>query len=397
MKQTQLQVQAAERLRKLPPYLFAEIDRLKRELLAQGKDVIDLGVGDPDLPTPPFIIEALSRAARNPENHRYALDQGMPELRRAIADWYRSRFSVELDPDEEVLPLIGSKEGIGHIPLALVNPGDVVLVPDPSYPVYKSAAWFAGGEPVFMPLSERNDYLVDFNSIHKDVYGRSKLLYLNYPNNPTGACAGLDFFNTAVNVAREHGLTVCHDAAYTEIAYDGFQPPSFLQAEGAREVGIEFHSLSKTFNMTGWRIGFACGNAKVLKLLGQVKSNLDSGIFQAVQIAGIAALTKGEAFVKQNCAVYQRRRDLFVDGLNALGWKIPKPKATFLIWAPVPRGSTSQAFATRLLKEANIVVAPGNGFGSSGEGYVRMSLTLGEDRLQEAVDRIKQVYDRSIS
>ena len=394
MKRTGVQIDPPDRLKKLPPYLFAEIDRLKRELISQGKDVIDLGVGDPDLPTPSFIIEALSEAAKNPVNHRYALDQGMSELRRAIASWYKRRFGVSLDPDREVLPLIGSKEGIGHIPLALINPGDVVLVPDPGYPVYKSATWFAGGEPYLLPLLEENDYLVDFNSIDKDILTRTKMLFLNYPNNPTAACADKDFFANAIKYAREYGFVICHDAAYTEIAYDGFEPMSFLQADGAKEVGIEFHSLSKTFNMTGWRIGFACGNSRVLELLGKVKSNLDSGIFQAIQWAGIRALTDGMGEAKKNSQAYERRRNLLVEGLNSIGWHVSKPKATFYIWAPVPPGYTSQELATRLLKEVNIVVTPGNGFGPNGEGYFRMSLTLSEDRIKEALKRLKNLHSR---
>jgi len=394
MKRTGIQIEPPDRLKKLPPYLFAEIDRLKRELVSQGKDVIDLGVGDPDLPTPSFIIEALSEAAKNPANHRYALDQGMPELRRAIAAWYQKRFNVRLDPDREVLPLIGSKEGIGHIPLALINPGDLVLVPDPGYPVYKSATWFAGGEPYLLPLLEENDYLVDFNSIDEDILGRAKMLFLNYPNNPTAACAGKDFFTNAIKHAREYGFVICHDAAYTEIAYDGFEPMSFLQVDGAKEVGIEFHSLSKTFNMTGWRIGFACGNSKVLELLGKVKSNLDSGIFQAIQWAGIKALTEGAGEARKNSQIYERRRNLLVEGLNSIGWRVSKPKATFYIWAPVPPGYTSQELATHLLKEASLVVTPGNGFGPNGEGYFRMSLTLSEDRIKEALKRLKNLHSR---
>ena len=318
MKQLKREFEPSQRLKKLSPYLFVEIDRLKRELLARGKDVIDLGVGNPDLPTPSFIIDELGRAARDPRNHRYTLDQGMPELRRAITTWYRSRFGVTLDPEREVLPLIGSKEGIGHIPLALVNPGDVVLVPDPCYPVYKSAAWFAGGEPVLLPLLEENGFLVDFEAIEKGALERAKLLYLNYPNNPTTACAEKDFFVRAVKLAREYGFTICHDAAYTEIAFDGLRPSSFLEADGAKEIGVEFHSLSKTFNMAGWRIGFACGNAKVVELLGKVKSNLDSGVFQAIQLAGVAALERGEECIKKNRAVYEHRRDILVDGLNAI-------------------------------------------------------------------------------
>ncbi len=394
MKKILKDIETPDRLKKLPPYLFAEIDRTKRELIAQGKDVIDLGVGDPDLPTPAFIIDALNEAAKNPANHRYALDQGMPELRRAIAAWYKKRFQVSLDPDLEVLPLIGSKEGIGHIPLALINPGDVVLVPDPGYPVYKSGTWFAGGEPVLMPLLEENQYLPDFGSIPEDVLQKTKLMFLNYPNNPTAACVEKKFFEEAAAFAKEHGIIICHDAAYTEIAYDGYQAPSFLQVDGAKEIGIEFHSLSKTFNMTGWRIGFACGNAKVIQLLGKVKANLDSGIFQAIQWAGIKALNDGAQAVKENCKIFEHRRNILVDGLNELGWKIQKPKASFYVWAPVPPGSTSQELAARFLKEANLVVTPGNGFGPNGEGYFRMSLTMKETRLEEAVQRIKRLHSR---
>ena len=394
MKRSDVPIEPPDRLKKLPPYLFAEIDRLKRELISQGKDVIDLGVGDPDLPTPSFIVEALYEAAKNPVNHRYALDQGMPELRRAIAGWYHDRFQVHLDPDREILPLIGSKEGIGHIPLALVNPGDSVLIPDPGYPVYKSSTLFAGGKPCLMPLLEENDYLVDFNSTDESVLKCAKLMFLNYPNNPTSACAGKDFFTSVVKIAQKYGFLICHDAAYTEIAYDGFEPPSFLQVDGAKEVGIEFHSLSKTFNMTGWRIGFACGNSKILELLSKVKSNLDSGIFQAIQWAGVKALSQGRDEARKNSKIYERRRDILVDGLNSLGWRVLKPKATFYVWAPVPPGYTSQELAARLLKEANLVVTPGNGFGPNGEGYFRMSLTLREERIQEALRRIKQLHSR---
>jgi len=394
MKHTRKAVQPASRLGKLPPYLFAEIDRIKRDLVARGKDVIDLGVGDPDLPTPAPVVEALSQAAKDPKNQRYALDHGMTELRQAISNWYWTRFQVKLDPEREVLPLLGSKEGIGHLPLAVVNPGDVVLVPDPGYPVYQSATWFAGGEPVRMPLVEENDYLVDFDLIDPDHLERAKLIYLNYPNNPTAACADQEFFDRVVKKAHQSDLIVCHDAAYTEISFDGFQPVSFLQSEGAKEVGIEFHSLSKTFNMTGWRVGFACGNADLLSLLGKVKSNLDSGIFQAVQLAAVTALTKCQKEIKKNCAVYEYRRDVVVDGLNELGWKTKKPKATFYVWVSVPPGSTSQELATRLLEEAHLVVTPGNGFGPNGEGYIRISLTIGEDRLREAVRRIQKLHHR---
>ena len=385
-------MEPADRIKKLPPYLFAEVDRLKRELVAKGHDVIDLGVGDPDLPTPDFVIEALARAARDPANHRYALDQGMPELRKAIADWYRERFQVTLNPETEILPVIGSKEGIAHLPLAVLNPGDVALVPDPCYPPYKSGTWFAGAEPYLMPLLEENGFLPDFNQIDDETFSRAKLLFLNYPNNPTGACVNIDFFKKVVWFAREHQIIVCHDAAYTEISFDGYIAPSFLQAEGAKQVGVEFHSLSKTLNMTGWRIGFACGNAEVIGHLAKLKSNVDSGIFKAIQLAGVEALQKGKSETARLNTIYKRRRDLVVNGLRAIGWKVNSPKATFYVWIPVPPGYTSKELCLKLLKEAHVVVVPGNGFGPNGEGYFRISLTVPESRIEEAISRIKKIH-----
>ena len=387
-----MHIESADRLKKLPPYLFAEIDRLKRKLISEGKDVIDLGVGDPDLPTPDFVIEALHRAAQDPKNHRYALDQGMPELRQAIADWYDERFNVRLDPSAEILPLIGSKEGIAHLPLALLNPGDRALVPDPCYPPYKTGTLFAGAEPVLVPLLEENGFLPDLKSLEGELSGREKLLFLNYPNNPTGACASPDFFRRAAAFAREHQMVVCQDAAYTEISFDGYEPSSFLQVEGAREVGVEFHSLSKTFNMTGWRVGFAVGNRDVITHLGKVKSNIDSGIFQAIQVAGIAALKKGRTETERLKRIYQNRRDIVIRGLQSVGWTVTAPKATFYIWASVPPGYTSQELCVKLLKEANVVVIPGNGFGPNGEGYFRISLTVPEARIQEAIERFKKIH-----
>lgn len=387
-----MSINIPDRLKRLPPYLFAEVDRLKRELMAKGKDVIDLGVGDPDLPTPNFIIESLYRAAKDPANHRYSFDQGMPELRLAIAKWYQKRFSVLLDPETEILPLIGSKEGIAHFPLAVLNPGDVSLVPDPCYPPYKSGTWFAGGEVSLMPLFEENNFLPDLNEIEEEVLKRAKLLYLNYPNNPTGACATKDFYKNTVSFARENRLTVCHDAAYTEIAFDGYQAPSFLETPGAKSVAVEFHSLSKTFNMTGWRVGFACGNAEAIRLLGQVKSNIDSGIFKAVQVAAIDALQHGKAETDRINAIYQKRRDLIVDGFRSIGWNMTAPKATFYVWVAVPPGYTSQELAMKLLKEAYVVVVAGNGFGANGEGYVRIALTIAEHRIEEAIARIKKIH-----
>ncbi len=380
--------EAAERVKKLPPYLFAEIDRQKRELIKQGKQVIDLGVGDPDLPTPAFIIDALSEAARDPSNHRYALDAGMPAFRESIAKWFLGRFSVKLDPAKEILPLIGSKEGIAHLPLAVVNPGDVVLVPDPGYPVYKSSAWFAGGEVVLMPLLEQNDFLPDLDAIPQDKLAKAKLMFLNYPNNPTSAIAGLDFFKKAVEFARRHKIIIAHDAAYSEFAYDGVKAPSILEVDGAGDVAIELHSLSKTFNMTGWRVGFAAGNPELIALLGKIKSNIDSGIFQAIQMAGKKALDEGHAALQSNLLTYQKRRDLLINGFNSMGWNVKMPKSTFYCWIPVPAGYTSAEIVMYFLNEMNIVVTPGNGFGPNGEGYFRISLTVPESRIVEALSRI---------
>lgn len=380
------------RLLKLPPYLFAEIDRKKRELIAKGKDVIDLGVGDPDIPTPDFIIEALNSAARNPRNHRYALDQGMPELRYAIRDWFHRRFGVKLDPDQEILPLIGSKEGIGHLPLAILNPGELCLIPDPGYPVYRSGTLFAEGIPHTMPLLAKNHFLPDFSAISSDALRNAKLMFLNYPNNPTAQVVTKAFFEEAVQFAHQSRILIAHDAAYSEMGYDGYQSPSILQVPAAKEVAVEFFSLSKTYSMTGWRIGFAVGNAQVLALLSKVKSNLDSGIFQAIQIAGIKALQEGQAALEQNLKIYQERRDLLVQGFRDLGWKIEPPKATFYCWIPVPPGYTSAELCLKFLEELNIIVTPGNGFGPNGEGYFRISLTVAESRIMEALDRIKKSH-----
>lgn len=378
----------SERLKKLPPYLFAEIDRVKRELRSQGKELIDLGVGDPDQPTPPHVIEALAQAARDPSTHTYALDSGMEELREAIADWYLRRFGVELDPATEVLPLLGSKEGIAHIPLAFVNPGEVVLVPNPGYPVYISGTIFAGGIPVAMGLTKENGFLADLDAIDDDTASRARLMFLNYPNNPTSAVCDLDYFESASAFARKNEIILCHDAAYTELAFDGYNPPSFLQAEGAKEVGIEFHSLSKTYNMTGWRAGFAVGNAGIISGLSKVKSNIDSGIFRAVQIAAIAALNGPQDFRMELLDMYRRRRDTLVEGLNSLGWKVKKPRATFYVWCRVPGDYDSASFTTLLMEEAGIVTTPGVGLGSYGEGYVRMTLTRPEEELAQAVERM---------
>lgn len=379
----------AERLKRLPPYLFAEIDRKKREVRARGVDVIDLGIGDPDLPTPPHIIQALQKAAEDPANHRYPSYEGMLAYRQAVADWYAKRFNVRLDPEQEVLTLVGSKEGTAHIPLAFVNPGDVVLVPDPGYPVYAAGTWFAGGEVYWMPLRRSNGFLPDLEAIPAEVARRAKLMYLNYPNNPTAAVATRDFFARVVAFARRHGILVCHDLMYSELKFDGLEPPSLLEVEGAREVGVEFHSLSKTYSMTGWRLGFCVGNRAAVAGLGAVKTNVDSGVFQAVQIAGIAALTGPQDLAEQYRRTYQERRDVVVSGLKQLGWEVDVPKGTFFVWAPVPGGLDSRSFATRLLEEAGVVVTPGVGFGPSGEGFYRIALTVERARIAEAMDRLK--------
>ena len=378
----------ADRLKRLPPYLFKEIDRKKQEVRARGVDIIDLGVGDPDLPTPPHIIEALKRAAEDPANHQYPSYVGMTALRETVAEWYKTRFGVELDPLNEVVILIGSKEGIAHMPLAFVNPGDVALVPSPSYPVYHNATIFAGGESYFMPLLGENDFLPDLDAIPEDIARKAKLMFINYPNNPTAAIADLDFFSRVVAFARKNRIIVCHDAAYTEMAFDGYRPPSFMEVEGAKEVGMEFHSLSKTYNMTGWRIGFAVGNREIIEGLGAIKSNIDSGAFQAIQVAAREALLQDQSCVEEMREVYKRRRDLMVKGLKDAGFSLEAPKATFYLWVRVPGGFTSADFVSRLL-DKGVVVTPGNGFGEPGEGYFRIALTKKRDRLEEAIARIK--------
>jgi len=379
----------AERLKMLPPYLFKEIDRKKAEVKAKGVDIIDLGVGDPDLPTPPHIIEALKKAVDDPANHRYPSYSGMGGFKETVARWYGKRFGVELDPNTEVVSLIGSKEGIAHFPMAFINPGDVALVPTPAYPVYNIATLFAGGESYFMPLLAENDFLPSIEDIPGEIASKANIMFINYPNNPTSAVADRSFFEKVVKFARDNEIIVCHDAAYTEMAFDGYRPPSFLEVDGAKEVGLEFHSLSKTYNMTGWRIGFAVGNQEAVAGLGTVKSNIDSGVFQAVQLAGIEAIEGDQTSVREAGEVYLKRRDLMVKGLREAGLKVDPPKATFYLWIRVPEGYSSAEFSTRLLEEAGLVVTPGNGFGEPGEGYFRIALTQNMERLGEAVKRLK--------
>jgi LL-diaminopimelate aminotransferase len=386
-----MEIRKATRIEQLPPYLFAEIDRKKKEMRQKGMDLIDLGVGDPDLPTPKAIVERLKAAAEDSKNHRYPSYEGMIEFRKAIAQWYEKRFGVHLDPEREVLSLIGSKEGIAHIPLAFVDPGDYVLVPSPGYPVYNVATLFAGGIPYFLPLRKERGFLPDLSEVPSSVAEKAKLLFINYPNNPTAAVAERPFYEEVIAFANRYGVIVCHDAAYSEMAFDGFRPLSFLEVKGAKDVGIEFHSLSKTFNMTGWRIGFAVGHPEIIAGLGKVKTNIDSGLFQAIQEAGIEALHHFDTPLPNMIETYERRRDVMVSGLREIGLALERPKATFYLWVEVPRGYTSARFATLLLEKAGIVVTPGNGFGEAGEGFVRMALTVDETRLREAVERLKKV------
>jgi LL-diaminopimelate aminotransferase len=384
----------AKRLNRLPPYLFVEITQKIAELRARGEDIISFAIGDPDLPTPSHIIERMCQAAQDPRNHRYPETAGLAELRQAIANWYERRFGVTLNPAKEVLPLIGSKEGIGHMALCFIEPGDLALVPDPGYPPYSLGTILAGGEPYFMPLKEENDFLPDFEAIPAEVADRTKLMWLNYPNNPTGAIAGLDLFEQAVYFAQKHNLAICHDAAYSEVAFDGYKPPSFMQTPGAKEIGVEFHSLSKTYHMTGWRIGMVVGNANMIMALFQVKSNLDSGIPQAIQYAAVEALRGSQEHITERNAIFQRRRDKLVKVLNEIGLKARIPQATFYVWAKIPQGYTSMDFTKKLLDEAKIAVTPGTGYGKEGDGYIRFSLTISDDRLEEGVNRLSSWHRR---
>ena len=381
----------SERLSQLPPYIFVEIDRKKKQAIQRGIDIIDLGVGDPDLPTPQHIRDAMKRAIDEPKYHRYPFGPGLLEFRKAIARWYKVRFGVELDPENEVHALIGSKEGIGHIHLAFVNPGDVVLCPEPAYPVYKIGTIFAGGTPYFMPLLEKNGFLPDLGSIPEEIATKSKMVFINYPNNPTAACANRDFFRGVIEFARKYNIVVVNDAAYSEIYYEGRKPISFLELPGAKEVGIEFHSLSKTYNMTGWRIGWACGNRIILKGLSSVKENIDSGVFGAIQAASIEALNGAQDCVDEMRGIYERRRDLLSEGLEKTGWRVKRSEATFYIWAKVPEGYSSLQCVENLLEDIGILSTPGNALGPSGEGYVRFSLTVDEKRIKEAVERLRRI------
>ncbi len=383
----------AERLKKVPPYLFVEIDRLKNEKLKKGADIIDLGIGDPDLPTPSEIVEVAKKALENPAFHRYPSNQGSEFFRKACANYMKRRFGVEFDPETEVSALIGSKEGIAHFPLAFVNPGDVVLCPEPAYPVYHLGTLFAGGEPYYLPLLWENNFFPDLGSIPKEVLERAKILWLNYPNNPTGAVATREFFAEAVSLAKRYGLILAHDAAYVEMYFE--EPAlSIFEVDGARDVAIEFHSLSKTFCMTGWRIGFAVGKKELVQGLAKVKSNIDSGVFTAIQYAGAYALDNLEKIVPPLRAFFKERRDYLAKALQELGFELKIPQATFYLWVKVPKGFTSTDFCRKLLEELDLVVTPGNGFGASGEGYFRIALTVGVDTLKRAVERLSSFVIR---
>ncbi|HEX2234803.1 MAG TPA: LL-diaminopimelate aminotransferase [Actinomycetota bacterium] len=384
-------MRTARRIEKLPPYLFASIDAKVAEARARGADIVSFGVGDPDLPTPPHVVEALARAARDPATHRYPSYTGMPEFRGAIADFYARRFDVKLDADSEVQPLLGSKEGIFHLPVAFVDPGDVALVPDPGYPVYETGAILAGGDAVLLPLLPDNGWQPDLDGIAEEMADAARVLWLNYPSNPTAATTTLEFFQRAVDFCLSNDVLLAHDAAYTEITFDGYVAPSVLQADGARECAVEFHSLSKTYNMTGWRVGWVAGAPEAIEAIKRLKTNIDSGIFDALQMAGIAALEGPQDRLSETLERYRRRRDLLCEGLGSIGLPVDPPKGSIYLWAPVPEGHTSESFTTLLLEQADVVVAPGNGYGPAGEGFVRFSLTVPDDRLDEGVERLRKV------
>ncbi|MCE5250939.1 LL-diaminopimelate aminotransferase [bacterium] len=386
-----LNVEYAERLTKLPPYLFAAIDEMKQEAIRQGHDVINLGVGDPDLPTPKHIIDRLNETAYDPANHQYPSYTGMVGFRKSIASYYKRTRGVEVDPIGQVLTLIGSKEGVGHLPLAFVNPGDIVLIPDPGYPVYSAGTTFAGGTPFLMPLLKENGFLPMLENIPANIAAKAKMMFINYPNNPTAATCEGSFFRKVVEFAKEYNIIVVHDAAYADVTFDGYRAESFLETPGALDVGIELYSLSKTYNMTGWRIAAAIGNADIIRGLGKVKTNLDSGVFQAIQYAGMTALESSQDCVAENNRIYAGRRDVIVGGLRRLGWDVEKPKASFYVWIGIPKGYTSTEMTAKLIREAAIVTTPGVGFGSFGEGYIRMTVTTSKERLAEAVDRLSKV------
>ncbi len=380
------------RIKQIPPYIFAEIDKKKAEAKSRGLDIVDLGIGDPDLPTPEFIIQAMEKEIRDPRNHDYPPYEGIPEYRQAVAEWYKTRFNVDLDPDKEVISLIGSKEGIAHAFLTYLDPGDIAILPDPGYPVYQVATLIAGGVPCMMPVKEEDNYEIDLDNIEPEILEKANVIFLNYPMNPTGAVAREEYLEKIIHFGKKHNILVCMDNAYSEISYDGYKPPSILQFPGAKDIAIEFNSLSKAFNMTGWRVGMAVGNAEAIQALGKIKTNIDSGVFKAIQRASIVGLQQGQSFIDEQNKIYQARRDLIVDGLNELGWNVPKPKAAFYIWSKIPTGEKASDFTISLLERTGVLVVPGTGYGANGEGYFRISITTSEDRLSQAVERLSKEF-----
>ena len=380
----------AQRIEIIPPYLFAEIDKKKEEAIKRGVDIINLGIGDPDQPTPNNIIEKLRESVKDPKTHDYPPYAGTAEFRQAVTLWYKNRFGVDLDPDKEVMALIGSKEGIAHIFLAFIDPGDFSLIPDPAYPVYKTGTLFANGFPYIMPLLEENNFLPDLEEIDEDIAQKAKLMFINYPNNPTAAVANKDFFEKVVKFAKKYDILVCHDFAYSEMTFDNYKANSFLEVDGAKDVGIEFHSLSKIYNMTGWRLGFAVGNKEAISALSIIKTNIDSGVFKAIQQAGTEALTGPQDNIEKMNKIYTGRRNVVINGLNKLGWNLKPTKATFYIWIPTFNKMSSMEFSNLLLEKTGIIVTPGIGYGEYGKGYVRIALTVDEKRLEEAIERLNK-------
>lgn len=386
-------MQFANRIEKLNSAIFTEMDLLKLQAESRGVDIINLSVGSPDLPPAEHIIRALRDAVSDKSNYGYTLTEGLTDFKKAVVKWYHKRFKVDLDWDKEVLTLMGSQDGIAHIFWAFLNEKDIALVPDPGYPIYHTGIYLTGGEPYFMPLTHENDFLPDFDSIPPEVAQKAKIMVLNYPNNPVAAVATHDFFARVVAFAKKYDVVVCHDVAYSELAFDGFKPMSFLETPGAKDVGVEFHSVSKTYNMAGCRLAFVVGNAEIIDALRKIKSNIDYGVFKPVQLAGIAALLGPQEWIKENAAAYQRRRDVLVDGLKEVGWDIDKPKASMFLWASLPFGYTNdRIFAVDLLEKTGVVVVPGTAFGQLGKNYVRIALVADEARMEEAVSRIKKAF-----
>lgn len=381
-------MEISNRIKEIKPYLFMEISRKIAAKRAEGADVISFGIGDPDIPTPDHIVNSIIEASKVSANHRYPESDGLPEFRKVISEWYNKRFSVSLNPNTEIVPLIGAKEGIAHFPLCVMNPGEIGIVPDPGYPVYSIGNLFAGGETFYAPLKEENEWLVDLEAIPSEIAKRAKLMWLCYPNNPTGAIASAEYFESAVKFCKQNDIILCHDACYSEIAYDGYKPISLMEIDGAKDISIEFHSLSKSYNMTGWRAGMAVGNEELIKVLTIVKSNIDSGIPQAIQYGAMEALTASQECIQDNIDIYTRRRDKVINALQAIGLEIVPPKAGLYIWVRIPKGFTSAEFATALLDEKDLVVTPGSGYGEYGEGYIRFSLTLNDSDLDRGIDRL---------